>query len=69
MFAIESEIAEGDRDQLQAKLLPTRRKPIEQPPTTDLAAFDLDSRRSQPPQGKFQRDERARPGRGYSASG
>src|SRR5207245_2436362 len=28
-------------DQLQAKLSPTEKKAIEQPPTTDLAAFDL----------------------------
>src|SRR5436305_11617178 len=31
-------------DQLQAKLSPNEKKAIEQPPTTDLAAFDLYSR-------------------------
>src|SRR5438876_42225 len=44
VFAIQSEIAKAIADQLQAKLSPTDKKAIEQPPTTDLAAFDLYSR-------------------------
>jgi TolB-like protein len=44
VFAIQSEIANAIADQLQAKLSPNERKAIEQPPTTDLAAFDLYSR-------------------------
>ncbi len=44
VFAIQSEIAKGIADQLQAKLSPNEKKAIEQPPTTDLAAFDLYSR-------------------------
>src|SRR6266567_4596689 len=44
VFAIQSEIAKAIADQLQAKLSPNERKAIEQPPTTDLAAFDLYSR-------------------------
>jgi TolB-like protein/Tfp pilus assembly protein PilF len=44
IFAIQSEIAKAIADQLQAKLLPNEKKAIEQPPTTDLAAFDLYSR-------------------------
>src|SRR5438477_1806583 len=44
VFAIQSEIAKAIADQLQAKLSPTEKKAIEQPPTTDLAAFDLYSR-------------------------
>jgi tetratricopeptide (TPR) repeat protein len=44
VFAIQSEIAEAIADQLQAKLSPNEKKAIEQPPTTDLAAFDLYSR-------------------------
>jgi len=44
VFAIQSEIAKAIADQLQAKLSPNEKKAIEQPPTTDLAAFDLDSR-------------------------
>ena len=43
-FAIQSEIAKVIADQLQAKLSPNEKKAIEQPPTTDLAAFDLYSR-------------------------
>src|SRR5207248_9285662 len=46
VFAIQSEIAKAIADQLQAKLSPNEKKAIEQPPTTDLAAFDLYSRRS-----------------------
>src|SRR5213594_1407561 len=41
VFAIQSEIAEAIAEQLQAKLSPNEKKAIEQPPTTDLAAFDL----------------------------
>src|SRR5947208_4002542 len=44
IFAIQSEIAKAIADQLQAKLSPNEKKTIEQPPTTDLAAFDLYSR-------------------------
>src|SRR5215472_1356402 len=44
VFAIQSEIAKTIADQLQAKLSPSEKKAIEQPPTTDLAAFDLYSR-------------------------
>jgi len=42
VFAIQSEIAKANLpDKLQAKLSPNEKKAIEQPPTTDLAAFDL----------------------------
>jgi TolB-like protein len=44
VFAIKSEIAKAIADQLRAKLSPNEKKAIEQPPTTDLAAFDLYSR-------------------------
>ncbi len=44
VFAIQSEIAKAIADQLQAKLSPNEKKAIEQPPTTDLAAFDVYSR-------------------------
>jgi len=44
VFAIQSEIAKAIADQLQAKLSPNEKKAIEEPPTTDLAAFDLYSR-------------------------
>jgi TolB-like protein/Tfp pilus assembly protein PilF len=44
VFAIQSEIAKAIADQLQAKLSPNEKRTIEQPPTTDLAAFDLYSR-------------------------
>ncbi len=44
VFAIQSEIAKAIADQLQAKLSPGEKRAIEQPPTTDLAAFDLYSR-------------------------
>src|SRR5262249_35755189 len=44
VFAIQSEIAKAIADQLQAKLSPSEKKAIEQPPTTNLAAFDLYSR-------------------------
>ncbi|MEY2496247.1 MAG: hypothetical protein QOJ45_2739 [Verrucomicrobiota bacterium] len=44
VFAIQSEIAKAIADQLQAKLSPSEKKAVEQPPTTNLAAFDLYSR-------------------------
>src|SRR6202030_2204469 len=44
VFAIQSEIAKAIADQLQAQLSPNEKKAIEQPPTTDLAAFDLYNR-------------------------
>jgi serine/threonine-protein kinase len=44
VFAIQSEIAKAIADQLQAKLSPNEKKAIEQPPTTNLEAFDLYSR-------------------------
>ncbi len=44
VFAIQSEIAKAIAGQLQAKLSPNEKKAIEQPPTNDLAAFDLYSR-------------------------
>jgi TolB-like protein/Tfp pilus assembly protein PilF len=44
VFAIQSEIAKAIAGQLQAKLSPNEKKAIEQPPTTDLAAFDLYTR-------------------------
>src|SRR4029079_6801718 len=44
VFAIQSEIAKAIAEQLQAKLSPSEKKAIEQPPTTDLAAFDLYTR-------------------------
>jgi TolB-like protein/Tfp pilus assembly protein PilF/predicted Ser/Thr protein kinase len=44
VFAIQSEIAKAIADQLQAKLSPNEKKAIEQPPTTDLPAFELYSR-------------------------
>src|SRR6476661_1679670 len=44
VFAIQSEIAKSIADQLQAKLSPNEKKAIEQPPTNDVAAFDLYSR-------------------------
>src|ERR1043166_37219 len=44
VFAIQSEIAKAIADQLQTKLSPNEKKAIEQPPTTDLAAFDLYTR-------------------------
>src|SRR5439155_12815426 len=40
----QSEIAKAMSDHLQAKLSPAEKKAIEQPPTSDLAAFDLYSR-------------------------
>src|SRR5207247_828232 len=44
VFAIQTEIARAISDQLQAKLSPAEKVAIEQPPTADLAAFDLYSR-------------------------
>ena len=44
VFAIQSEIAKAIADQLQAKLSPGEKSAIEQPPTTDVTAFDLYSR-------------------------
>ncbi|MFZ1218170.1 MAG: protein kinase, partial [Chthoniobacterales bacterium] len=44
VFTIQSEIAKAIADQLQAKLSPNEKKAIEQPPTTDVAAFDLYTR-------------------------
>jgi TolB-like protein len=44
VFAIQSEIAKAVADQLQAKLSPNEKRAIEQPPTADLAAFDLYNR-------------------------
>src|SRR5262245_32217034 len=41
VFAIQSEIAKAIAEQLQAKLSPNEKKAIEQPPTTDVTAFDL----------------------------
>jgi TolB-like protein/Tfp pilus assembly protein PilF len=44
VFAIQSEIAKAIADQLQAKLSPSEKSAIEQPPTSDVTAFDLYSR-------------------------
>ena len=44
VFAIQSEIAKAIADQLQAKLSPSEKTAIEQPPTSDVTAFDLYSR-------------------------
>ena len=44
VFAIQSEIAKAIADQLQAKISPSEKTAIEQPPTSDVAAFDLYSR-------------------------
>jgi serine/threonine-protein kinase len=44
VFAIQSEIAKAIADQLQAKLSPSERNAIAQPPTADVTAFDLYSR-------------------------
>ena len=41
VFAIQSEIAKAIADQLQAKLSPGEKSAIEQPPTTDITAFEL----------------------------
>src|SRR2546423_4105947 len=44
VFAIQSEIARAIAEQLRPKRSPNEKKAIEQPPTTDLAAFDLYTR-------------------------
>ena len=44
VFAIQSGIAKAIADQLQAKLSPAEKTAIEQPPTSDLIAFDQYSR-------------------------
>jgi TolB-like protein/class 3 adenylate cyclase/Tfp pilus assembly protein PilF len=44
VFAIQSEVAKSIADQLRAKLSPGEKAAIEQPPTADLAAFDLYTR-------------------------
>src|SRR5437773_3585230 len=44
VFAIQSEIAKAIADQLRAKLSPTEKTAIEQPPTSDVTAFDLYNR-------------------------
>ena len=44
VFAVQSEIAKGIADQLQAKLSPTEKNAIEQRPTADVTAFELYSR-------------------------
>jgi serine/threonine-protein kinase len=44
VFAIQTEIAKAIADQLRAKLSPSEKKAVEQPPTADVAAFDLYSR-------------------------
>jgi TolB-like protein/class 3 adenylate cyclase/Tfp pilus assembly protein PilF len=44
VFAIQSEIAKAIADQLQAKLSPSEKNAIEQPPTADVTAFDVYSR-------------------------
>jgi len=41
VFAIQTEIAKVIADQLQAKLSPSEKSAIEQPPTTDITAFNL----------------------------
>ena len=41
VFAIQSEIAKAIAGQLQAKLSPSEKSAIEQPPTTDITAFNL----------------------------
>ena len=65
VFAIQSEIAKAIADQLQAKLSPNEKKAIEQPPTTDLAAFDLYSRaKSLLLTASFSATQRSRPAEG-----
>jgi TolB-like protein/Flp pilus assembly protein TadD len=44
VFAIQSEIAKAIADQLKTKISPNEKTAIEQPPTIDVAAFDLYSR-------------------------
>ena len=70
VFAIQSEIAKAIADQLQAKLSPNEKKAIEQPPTTDLAAFDLYSRaKSLLLTASFSATQRARRAQGNRATG
>jgi adenylate cyclase len=44
VFAVQSEIAKGIADQLQARLSPAEKNAIEQRPTADVTAFELYSR-------------------------
>src|SRR5438874_3113303 len=44
VFAVQSEIAKGIADQLQARLSPAEKDAIEQRPTADVTAFELYSR-------------------------
>jgi serine/threonine-protein kinase len=44
VFGIQSEIAKAIADQLQARLSPSEKAAIQQPPTVNLAAFDLYTR-------------------------
>ena len=44
VFAVQSEIARNVATQLRAKILPVEQASIEEPPTADLAAFDLYTR-------------------------
>ena len=44
VFAIQSEIAKTIADQLQAKLSPREKSAIEQPPTSDISAFEFYTR-------------------------
>ena len=44
VFAIQSEIARAIAEQLQARLSPSEKQAIAQPPTSDVVAFDLYSR-------------------------
>ena len=41
IFSVETEVAKAIADQLRAKISPNEKAAIEQPPTADLAAFDL----------------------------
>ena len=41
VFAIQSEVAEKIVRDLKSKLLPSEKAAIEQPPTNDVAAYDL----------------------------
>ena len=44
VFAIQSEVAKAIADQLEARLSPAEENAIDQPPTTDVGAFELYSR-------------------------
>ena len=62
-------IAKAIADQLQAKLSPNEKNAIEQPPTTDLAAFELYSRaKSILITAAFSADLRRRPALGRRSS-